>query len=347
MAVSVVVWGAGAIGGTIGAYLARAGHDVLFVDLLAEHVARIATDGLRIEGPIDNFTVRAPAVTPDTLKGRHKLMLLAVKAQHTVAATRALAPHLAANGAVVSCQNGLNETVIADIVGPRRTIGAFVNFGADWMEPGRIAFGSRGAVVVGELDGRVTPRISAIHGLLQAFEPDAALSDNIFGFLWGKLAWGTIVMASALTNETMADFTGNAELKPLLVGLVREVCQVAAAEGIRLQGFNGFEPAAFLARDPAAIDASLARIVAFRRTSAKTHSGYWRDIVVRRRPTEVRAQMAPVQAAAGRHGLATPCLDGLVARLAEIEAGTRAVGLEAARDLLSVCVLQDWTTRSR
>lgn len=76
-----------------------------------------------------------------------------------------LAPHLTEHGYVVSCQNGLNELVIAESVGKARTIGAFVNFGADWEAPGHIAFGNRGAVVLGELDGQTTARLTAPHTL--------------------------------------------------------------------------------------------------------------------------------------------------------------------------------------
>ena len=60
-----LVWGAGAIGGTIGAYLTRAKHDVTFVDRAAEHVEAINRSGLRIEGPIAQFVSRTPAVTPE------------------------------------------------------------------------------------------------------------------------------------------------------------------------------------------------------------------------------------------------------------------------------------------
>src|SRR5918997_426643 len=123
----IVIWGAGAIGGTIGAFLRRAGHDVLFVDVVPEHVAAIPAGRLRIEGPVAEFVIGGTAALPEDVSGKHELIILAVKAHHTEAATRALAPHLAANGAVVSCQNGLNELVIADVVGRGRTIGAFVN----------------------------------------------------------------------------------------------------------------------------------------------------------------------------------------------------------------------------
>src|SRR5437762_4398100 len=103
----LLIWGAGAIGGTIGAHLARAGHDVTFVDRAREHVAAIDSAGLRITGPLAEFSVRVPAFMPDALAGVFDHVVLAVKAQDTEAATHALASHLDDDGYVVSAQNGL------------------------------------------------------------------------------------------------------------------------------------------------------------------------------------------------------------------------------------------------
>src|SRR5258708_15536853 len=136
-----LVWGAGAIGGTLGASLARAGHDVTMVDTVAEHVAAVNRSGLTISGPIAAFTAPLPAFTPDTLHGTWDTIILATKAHHTATAVRALLPHLTPAGCVVSAQNGLNELAIAAVVGEARTVGAFVNFGADYLEPGAILYG--------------------------------------------------------------------------------------------------------------------------------------------------------------------------------------------------------------
>ena len=336
MAEPVVIWGAGAIGGTIGAYLARAGHEVLFVDVVPEHVEAIKAGRLTIEGPVDHFTTGGNAVTPDGMTGKHKRILLAVKAHHTEAATRALAPFLAEDGMVVSCQNGLNELVIAEIVGRSRTVGAFVNFGADYLEPGRILFGNRSSVVVGELDGARTPRVVALHEQLKVFEPEVVLTDNIFGYLWGKAGYGAILKASALDNQSIADFIANPARRGLIVALVREILAVAAAEKVQVLGFSGFDPEGFARGDAAAIVASMQEMEAYNRASAKSHSGIWRDLAVRKRQTDVAAQLAPVRAAARGHGLRTPIADRLVELIGEVEAGTRAIGPESADPLCAV-----------
>src|SRR4029077_767995 len=65
--VKFLVWGAGAIGGTLGAYLARAGHDTALVDAATDHVDAINATGPRITGPISEFTVRPSAHLPTGL----------------------------------------------------------------------------------------------------------------------------------------------------------------------------------------------------------------------------------------------------------------------------------------
>ena len=247
MSAAVLVWGAGAIGGTIGAALLRAGHEVLLVDRAAEHVAAINRSGLTITGPIAAYLVPARAATSEQVEGAFETVLLCVKGQDTRAATEALLPHLAPAGAVVSVQNGLNERIIAEIVGAERTIGCFVNFGADYEGPGAVMYGGRGAVVVGELDGARTPRTQRIHALLRSFDAEAVLTDNIWGYLWSKLIYGALLFATALTDAAIADVLEVRRYRPVLAALGREVAAVAAAERVRFEPFDGFAPHAFTA----------------------------------------------------------------------------------------------------
>ena len=79
----VVVWGAGAMGGCIGASLVRAGTDVLFVDREEDHVTAMNHSGLHITGPVEEFRVRVRAMTPPEVEGRFPLCLLCVKSHHT------------------------------------------------------------------------------------------------------------------------------------------------------------------------------------------------------------------------------------------------------------------------
>jgi 2-dehydropantoate 2-reductase len=341
-----LIWGAGAIGGTIAAYLSRAGHDVTLVDMAAEHVDAIRRSGLRITGPISEFTERVPAFTPEALAGEWDTIILATKAHHTETATRQLVPHLSASGCIVSAQNGLNELLIARIAGEGRTVGAFVNFGADYIEPGVIHYGGRGAVVLGEAHGQITPRVNALRDAWLDFDDRAIVTSNIWGYLWGKEAYGAMLFATALTNDSIADALATAEHRGLYIALAREILTVAAALDVTPEAFDGFDPSAYLPAAPLdAAQCSLDGLVAFNRRSAKSHSGIWRDLAIRKRRTEVDAQLGIVATLGNNAGVDTPLTIRLVELIHDVENGVRSQSEETLALLASV-VTPDMASRS-
>ena len=181
------VVGAGAIGGTLAYHLARAGHEVTVVDADADHIRAIAADGLTLaQGDRTSSVPVAAAVSPPAGPDSVGRVLLAVKAQATDRALDWVAPRLAADGFVVSLQNGLNEDAIAARVGAARTVGAFVNLFADVTGPGVIRDGGLGALVVGEMDGSTSARVQSVVQDLQSWGP-ARATTNVSGYLWSKL----------------------------------------------------------------------------------------------------------------------------------------------------------------
>ena len=334
----LLIWGAGAIGGVLGAYWARAGIPVLMVDIVPEHVQACRTSGLNISGPVEQFRQVVPSVQPAELQGQYDTIVLAVKAQATEAAASMLKAHLAPGGFVLSAQNGLNELDLSRIVGAERTMGCFVNFGADRLGPGEILFGNRGAVVVGEIDGAPRPRTRQMHRDLAIFEPDAVLTDNIWGYLWGKLAYGAMLFATALTTDSMTVNFADARRFIVFDQLAREVMAVASARGVVPVGFNGFDPACFA---PGASDAgaraSIAALAEFNRHTAKTHTGIYRDLAVRKRKTEVDPQIGCIAELGREAGVATPAITCLVALIHDIEEGRRPMAFETFGVLIQAC----------
>lgn len=317
----VLIWGSGAIGASIGASLIDAGVKVCFVDADRAHVDAMRGD-LIVEGNGSTFHQPVDACLPADVRGSWSRALLCVKAQHTAAAIDALAPHLAPDGYVAALQNGLTEEVVAARIGRQRTIGGFVNFGADIVAPGHIAFGNHGAVRVGELDGTATARIEQLAALLRRFDPHAEATGDIWSYLWGKLAYAALLYAQAAGRGSIAACLDRPELLPLWRALTAEVVAVASAEGVVPRAFNGFDPAAV---GPAGTDAeardSIAAMADFNRGSLKTHSGVWRDLAIHHRPTEVDAHYGPVLDRAAAHGIPCPTLRRLVTLIHAIEAG--------------------------
>jgi len=341
----VLIWGAGAIGGVLGAYCARAGLPVLMVDIVPEHVEACRTSGLNISGPVEHFRQTVSASTPEEIQGEYEIIVLAVKAQATKAALAMLKPHMADSGYVLSAQNGLNELSIARAVGAERTMGCFVNFGADWLGPGEILFGNRGAVVVGEIDGSIHDRTRQMHRYLALFEPDAILTDNIWGYLWGKLAYGAMLFATALTSDSMSENFADPRRFIVFDHLAREVMAVAAARKIAPVGFNGFDPSCFA---PGASDAgaraSIAALAEFNRHTGKTHTGIYRDLAVRKRKTEVDPQLGVIAELGREARVPTPVITRLVALIHDIEDGRRAMSFGTFGVLIDTCRATTTTT---
>ncbi|HEV8471195.1 MAG TPA: 2-dehydropantoate 2-reductase [Methylomirabilota bacterium] len=334
----ITVFGAGAIGGITGAALVRAGHDVLLVDKATDHVGAMNTAGLTVDSRGGSYTVAVRATTPDTLGAGLDLVLLAVKSQDTPAALQVLAPRLAADGAIVSMQNGLNEEAIAAAVGARRTVGCLVNWAADWTAPGRILHGGEGALVLGELDGRRSERVQSLAKLLEVVAP-TRVSDNILGYTWAKHVYGALLVATAVVDAHVYEVVERSPaVQRMLVALVMENMRVAEAAGIRLEPFDEYDPADYHAAsrgDEAARARAMTSVATHYRAATKTKTGIWRDLAVRRRKTEVGALLGATVAKAKGFGIAMPLTARLIALIEDLETGRRAMSWDNVDALVS------------
>ena len=323
---TITVYGAGAIGGITGARLAQAGHDVVLVDKAEDHVSAMNSRGLTIDSREGSVTIPVRAILPRQLGSNLDLVLLAVKSQDTPGALEVLAPRLAADGTIVSLQNGLTEELIAFAVGVERTVGCLVNWAADWQAPGRILHGGEGALVLGELDGRRSERVQQLAKTLDVVSP-TRVSDNILGYTWAKHVYGALLTATALVDAHVYEVVERSpEVQAMLVRLTLENMAVAERSGIRLQPFDEYDPADYHAAgrgDTAARERAMASIAAHYRAAVKTKTGIWRDLAVRTRKTEVGAMLGATVAKAGKLGLAMPLTERLIAMIEEIESDRR------------------------
>jgi 2-dehydropantoate 2-reductase len=146
-----------------------------------------------------------------------------------------------------------------------------------------------------------------------------------------------MLFATALTNESIADALAMPEYRQLYIALAREILSVAKARGVTPEAFDGFDPAAYLpAAVPGAAERSLNDLVAHNRRSAKTHSGIWRDLAVRKRSTEVDPQLGIVATLGKETDVPTPLTDRLVELIHEIESGARPQSLDALEALATL-----------
>ncbi len=318
----ITIVGAGAIGGTVGAFLHGAGYDVTLVDIDAAHVAAIQERGLRIEGIRGDRTFDVRAIRRDELTGPLGVVFLCVKGHFTAGAIRDLAPLLAPDGYVLSLQNGLNEPIIAGAIGAARTVGAFVHFGADLIEPGLIRLGAEQTIFIGELDGAITPRAEALRATLTNVMP-ARTTANIWGFLWGKLVYGALAFAASTVDATIPAILDDPLGRLVCRAAAEEAYLVASTQAQPLEPIGEFEPNAFAPGQRAAAEASIDALADAMRRSPKQHMGIWRDLKIKHRKTEVDMQVAALVGKGRELGIPTPINAAVLDLIHAIEDGAQ------------------------
>ena len=195
----IAIVGAGAVGGYVGALLAKAGHDATLIDPWPEHVEAIRAHGLAIEGltPEESCTVSVPALHLTELQSFSRqnpvdIAIVSVKSYDTEWATTMIRQYLAETGYVVCLQNCINEERIAGIVGWGRTVGCIAALlAAELYAPGRIrrTVAKGGAhhttFRLGEVHGRITPRVEALGAMLRDVD-SVHVTTNLWGERWSK-----------------------------------------------------------------------------------------------------------------------------------------------------------------
>jgi 2-dehydropantoate 2-reductase len=256
----IAVMGAGAIGGYVGARLARAGADVTFV-ARGPHLAAIREAGLRVLSPLGDLHLAPAAASGDPGSvGEVDVVLLGTKLYDVEAAAAAIAPMLGAATAVVCLQNGVDApAVVARLHGEARVVGAVVMINGEVAAPGVIRHNALNRLTLGELDGRPTERLARLVALAGAAGIEAAASPDIRLEIWRKfLLLAPMAALSAMTRVPLARIREQAETWRLAEQGMREVVAVARAGEVGLTEEDVRRTLAFVESMPATWRASLA-----------------------------------------------------------------------------------------
>jgi 2-dehydropantoate 2-reductase len=253
--VKIVIVGAGAIGGYIGARLARIGADVVLYARGA-HLRAMQEQGLRITSADGDFEV-SPQATGDLAGiGTADVVFLCVKAHGLTALAPELAPLLGPDTVVVSTQNGIPwwyfqnhggefdglrlERVdpggaIAAAIEPRRIVGSLAYFATEIVEPGLIRHNEGNRISIGEPDGTRSDRVRAMVEPLLAAGFRCPVTTRFRHEVWVKLL-GNVAFnpMSALAGGTLEALVRHPETHALVREIMVETEAVAAKLGIEL-----------------------------------------------------------------------------------------------------------------
>lgn len=328
----MIVIGTGPIGGIIGGRLARAGHDITFVDIDKEHVAAIRDKGLQVDVPDGSFNVRIPIVFPHEIHGQFDIGFIAVRSNYTPDALDTVMPHLTNAGLLVSMQNGINPPLLEQRVGPDRTLGVAIRMGCIRVAPGHVRTAIRGHLYVGHLHGKTTPQLESVRALLDAVIP-CEISDNILGVLWSKLTYTCLGYFGSLADAPLAVSCANEKYRRLLVAFFAEVVATGQAVGARFIPLAEYHPLDFQPGN--AFDKRLALINEMAKSwKLDDRKGPLRQIL-RGVKTEVDFTLAHVVSEGWRLNLPTPVCQKLLEMIHELESGKRKLGLENYAELLA------------
>ena len=236
----VAVLGSGANGTSIGVDLARAGVDVTLVEQWPDHVASLRADGARVQIG-DEVRVAHPPVyhlcQVAEMREPFDVVLMAMKAYDARWAAELVKPVLSPDGLLVGVQNGMTADVIAEVVGPDRTVGCVIECSAAMPEPGvvrRYTPPASSWFAVGSLSAATTGRESEVADLLR-HSGTVATFEDIRSAKWMKLVSNcSVLVPSAILDAPLAEAVRIPGVHEFMVECGKEAARAAIADGSTL-----------------------------------------------------------------------------------------------------------------
>lgn len=231
----ILIMGAGAIGAYYGARLQQAGEEVTLCARGA-HLRALQSEGLSVASPLGDFRLPVTAIAEPSQQAPYDLIVFCVKSNDTQAAIAQCQGCLAADGMVLTIQNGVeNESQLIESFGAAAVLSGNARIGAELTAPGHVRHSAAGYIEFGELDGNVSARAQKLADIMGRAGILGALSDNIRNLRWEKLMWNaTFNTICALARCTVGRVLDDPRGLALARQVLEEVRMVAGAEGARI-----------------------------------------------------------------------------------------------------------------
>lgn len=246
------------MGSVYAALLGRAGHEVWAIDTWAEHVASIATSGLRVSGASGEYVVEGIHAGADPgAAGPCDLWIVATKAAEVDSAMTAVVPLLRDGDVVMPFQNGLGagERVARHVDPSQIVIGIAEGFGSSIPEPGSVHHNGMRLIRIGEMEGGLTERVERIEAVWREAGFNVRAFADIDAMVWEKFVCNVALSApTAAFDVTVGELQGDPEMWAVSMGCMLEAHRLGLALGI---AFSFDDPVRYVSEFAATIpDAS-------------------------------------------------------------------------------------------
>lgn len=235
-----MIYGAGAMGTILGAYLSRAGVDVLLVSRNIGHVEALNKNGAKVVGK-DNFTARVKAVTPDKITDFYDCIFLMTKQHGNDNLPTELLKYLSEDGVICTLQNGLPELSLSEKIGNEKTFGCAVAWGATFKENGVSELTSERRSFALGTPGGDRAKLGEIKAALSA-AGEVKIEENLIGARMAKLTVNAAFSGlSAATGETFGYIYSNSKTNKIALKIINECFAASKAAGIKIEPIQGHD----------------------------------------------------------------------------------------------------------
>jgi 2-dehydropantoate 2-reductase len=237
------VVGAGNIGCVYGANLARVGEQVALIDVWEEHVRRIQTAGLSMDGLHGKFTVAVEAATDPAAVPKADVALICVNTYATRAAAHSASVVLKDSGYALTLQNGLgNVEILTEVLGAEHVLAGLCFHSGDLNGPGQVTHTNKGPTYLGELDKSRTQRLAALCDAMERAGMNPVPADDIMAVIWSKFVHNCAINAiCAATGVRPGHIHQVPALDEFQTHVITETLALLKAKGISLPDSNPLE----------------------------------------------------------------------------------------------------------
>jgi 2-dehydropantoate 2-reductase len=230
----IAVLGAGAMGGLFGGLLSEAGYPVVLIDVDDAHISAIAHRGLRLTTNASDRYVPVEAGRAESMRDVADILLVFVKAPHTVPALASVRHLIGAGTWAITLQNGLDAGErLAQTVCRRQVAIGMTNWPADLAGPGHVISHGTGEVRIWSLSGHADPCLSEIAAALTRAGLRCSVDPNVLLSIWEKAVFNAAMNAiAAVSGMQVGQMADSPHIRATAAAVVREAVTTARAAGI-------------------------------------------------------------------------------------------------------------------
>jgi len=239
----VAIYGAGAMGTILGAYISKAGYAIDLISRNEDHIKALKEHGAHVVGTID-FIQKVSALLPEEMVKKYDIILLMTKQMNNKKTVESLIPFMSKKAVICTMQNGLPELSVSEVIGKDKTMGCTMSWGATFIGNGKSELTSEATresmtFSIGKFGENDEKIFQYIVTMLEAMG-DVKIEDNFIGARWAKLLVNAAFSGlSVITDANFGEIVHNKTSRMIALNIIKECIEVANKSNIIIEPIQG------------------------------------------------------------------------------------------------------------